>query len=403
MPRGVGRYHSRGPLNRPGMTFLYDVAVLGLGAAGSATTYELARRGLRVVAFDRWAPPHPHGSTHGRTRIIREAYFEHPLYVPLVQRAYQLWARLERESGRPLFRQTGGLMLGPEEGLLVAGARRSAEAHDIPHELLGPAQLRARFPAYQAPPDQVALLEPRAGILSPEACVTAFLDRARQLGAALELGVAVDSWSASDRGVTLDTPHGTFTAGRAVLAAGPWLPELVPALAPALAVERQLQHWFDPSPETAAGTFAPERCPIALWEHAPDRLFYTFPDLGDGVKCGVHHEGELTTPAAVRRTVSDAETAEARDLLAALMPGAAGALRDRITCLYTNTPDHHFLIDTLPGAERVIVASACSGHGFKFASAVGELLAQMAAGETMRFDVAPFRLARLGERIAASG
>ena len=377
------------------MTFLYDVAVVGLGAAGSATAYELARRGLRVVAFDRWTPPHAHGSTHGRTRIIREAYYEHPLYVPLVQRAYELWARLEQESGRALFRRTGGLMIGPEHGLLVTGARRSAETHAIPHELLDPAQLRQRFPAFQPPADAVALLEPRAGVLFPEACVAAFLGRARQLGADLELGVSVESWSASDQEVTLATSRGTFRAGRAVLAAGPWLPELVPALAPVLAVERQLQHWFEPAPGASARAFAPDRCPIALWEHAPDRLFYTFPELGDGVKCGVHHEGEITSASGVRRTVSDAETAEARALLAALMPGAAGTLRDLATCLYTNTPDHHFLIDVLPGAERVIVASACSGHGFKFASAVGELVAQMAAAESPRFDVAPFGLARL--------
>jgi sarcosine oxidase len=375
------------------MTFLYDVAVVGLGAAGSAAAYELARRGVRVLGVDRWAPPHAHGSTHGRTRIIREAYYEHPLYVPLVRRAYELWGRLEEEAGETLFRQAGGLMVGPADGPLVAGARRSAEEHDIPHELLDAAQVRARFPAYAPPADAVALLEPRAGLLFPEACVAAFLARARQLGATLELGAAVESWTAGDGGVTLTTARGTFRAARAIFAAGPWLPELVPALAPALEVERQLFHWFDPADGERA-RHAPERMPIALWEYAPERIFATFPDVGDGVKCGVHHEGETTTADAVRRTIDEEETRQARALLAALMPGAAGALRDRATCLYTNTPDHHFLIDRLPGAERVIVASPCSGHGFKFASAVGELLAQMAVGEAPRFDVAPFGLAR---------
>jgi sarcosine oxidase len=385
------------------MTFLYDVAVVGLGAAGSAATYELARRGLRVVAFDRWSPPHAHGSTHGRTRIIREAYYEHPLYVPFVRRAYELWARLEEESGERLFRQSGGLMIGPASGSLVAGARRSAEEHDIPHELLDPAQVRARFPTFAPPAGTVALLEPRAGLLFPEACVAAFLARARQLGAALELDTPVTAWSTVEGGVRLTTGRATFSAARAIFTVGPWLPELIPALAPALQIERQLFHWFDPAGGDRAA-YAPERSPIALWEYAPERFFATFPDVGDGVKCGVHHEGETTTADAVRRTIGDEETRAARDLLAALMPGAAGALRDRATCLYTNTPDHHFLIDALPGAERVLIASPCSGHGFKFASAVGELLAQLAAEEAPTFDVAPFGLARqaLGERLTSS-
>jgi sarcosine oxidase len=178
-----------------------------------------------------------------------------------------------------------------------------------------------------------------------------------------------------------------------VLAAGAWMPELVPELAPALAVERQHFHWFEPMGDRR--DFAPDRCPIALWELAPDRFFATFPDVGDGVKCGTHHEGELTSPDAVHREVRDDETATERARLAALMPRAAGPLRDRRVCLYTNTPDHHFLIDTHPAFPQVVLASPCSGHGFKFASAIGEVLAQLATGERVEFDLTPFGVGRL--------
>jgi sarcosine oxidase len=371
----------------------YDVLIVGLGAAGSAAAYELARRGLRVAGFDRWAPPHALGSTHGRTRIIREAYFEHPLYVPLIRRAYALWAELEREAGRALFRQAGGLMIGPPDGVLVVGARRSAVEHGIPHELLSAADVRRRFPVYDPPDESVALLEPRAGVLFPEACVETFLELARRRGAELHADEPVVEWEADGAGVTVTTARGTYRAGRLVLTAGPWMPELVPELAPALTVERQHFHWFEPTSDRRE--FAPDRCPVALWEFDRDRLFATFPDLGDGVKCGTHHEGEFTAPDAVHREVRDDETATERARLAALMPRAAGPLLDRRVCLYTNTPDHHFLVDTHPAYPQVVLGSPCSGHGFKFASAVGELLAQLATGEPIAFDLAPFGVARL--------
>jgi sarcosine oxidase len=375
----------------------YDVAVLGLGAMGSATAYSLARRGRRVLAIDRWSPPHALGSTHGRTRIIREAYFEHPLYVPLVQRAYELWAELEKAAGERLLQQTGGLMIGPADGVLVAGARRSAEEHAIPHEVLTAGEVRRRFPAYRPPDDAVALHEPRAGLLLPEACIGAWLDLARRHGAELRLDEPVERWRAEGDGVVVTTARGTYQADRLVLAAGPWMPELLPDLQLPLTVERQLFHWFQPS--GAPADFGPERCPIALWEYDTDRIFATFTDLGDGIKCGVHHEGEITTPEGVRRTVSEEETAETRALLARIMPAAPGRLRDRAVCLYTNTPDQDFLVDVHPAHPQVVIASPCSGHGFKFASVLGEVIADLATGATEAFDLAPFRLARPSMRL----
>jgi sarcosine oxidase len=369
-----------------------DAVVVGLGAMGSATLFELSRRGVRTLGIDRFAPPHTEGSTHGRTRIIREAYFEHPLYVPLVRRAYALWAELERESGRTLFHRTGGLMIGPADGAIVAGAQRSAVEYDVPHELLTADEVRRRWPAYDPPDDHAALFELRAGLLLPEACVETYLDLARRHGAAVHVGERVRGWRAEDGSVAVTTDAATYRAGQVVLTAGAWLGELVPDVALPLTVERQMFHWFEPAsrPELHAAA----RCPLGLWEFERDRMVATFPDLGDGVKAGVHHEGETTDPDRVRRTTTSQEDAAIRALLRRLMPEAAGQLREARVCLYTNTPDRHFLVDAHPAHERVLLVSPCSGHGFKFASAIGEVVADIVAHGESTFDLAPFRLER---------
>lgn len=372
----------------------FDVAILGLGAMGSAVSWQLARRGARVIAFDRLQPPHTMGSSHGRTRIIREAYYEHPLYVPLVRRAYELWNDVERSSGARLFIQTGGLMVGRESGSLVRGALQSALAHNIEHEMLDAAQLARRFPAYHAPRDTVGLLEKRAGMLFPEQCIEAQLGLARSDGAALHLDECVDHWSTSAAGVAIWTTRGEYRADRMIVSAGPWLPRLL-AKAGAqlpLEVERQLSHWFEPEVADDPKYHA-ERCPVALWEMPDGDVFATLPHDGDGVKCGMHHAGAATSPEDVNRVVSQGENAVARELLETVMPGAGGRLLDARVCLYTNTPDRHFIIDWLEGG-RVLLLSACSGHGFKFASAIGEIAAQLAMDGKTWLDLRPFALSR---------
>ena len=369
---------------------MYDVAVIGLGAMGSATSYHLAKRGATVIGFDRFAPPHMLGSTHGRTRIIREAYYEHPLYVPLVRRAYENWATLEREAGERLLHFTGGLMIGPPSGELVTGAERSAMEHGIAHEMLDAEALHRRFPVFRPDEGMVALHEERAGLLLPEACIEACLRLARRSGAELRLTEPALEWRAGDHTVTVRTQAAEYHARRLVIAAGAWLPQLVPDVDLPLRVERQMFHWYTPASD--AESLHASRCPIALWEFEPGRLFATFPDLGDGVKVGIHHEGEETKPDDVRRTISAAEDAGVRALLDRYMPAAAGELRESRVCLYTNTPDHDFLIDTHPAHPAVIMASPCSGHGFKFASVIGEILADLATGRQPAFDLSPFRL-----------
>lgn len=371
----------------------FDIGVIGLGAMGSASTDALARTGASVVAFDRLEPPHTMGSTHGHTRIIREAYYEHPLYVPLVRRAYELWGELARFAGETLLVETGGVMAGPEHGPLFAGAVESARTHSIDHEILSASQLTERYPAFSPRPDWLALVERRAGFLKPERCVSALLKRARQNGATLRTGETVKGWKREHAGIRVETDRSSVVVERLVVAAGPWLPSLLDSVGVRipLEIERQLSHWFQPRMDH--GHFAPAHCPIALWEMPGGDVFATFPNDGNGIKCGMHHAGAPTSPESVSRTVTDAENATARALLEQVMPGAGGTVRESRVCLYTNTPDHHFIIDWAD-AGRVLIVSPCSGHGFKFASAIGEIVALLATGKKSWLDLSPFSLAR---------
>jgi sarcosine oxidase len=365
-----------------------DVIIVGLGAMGSAAAFHLARQGRRVLGLDRFTPQHSFGSSHGQTRIIREAYFEHPLYVPLVRRAYELWDELERLSGRELLRITGGLMIGRPEGVLVTGARTSAEQHRLPHELLTAAEVSARFPALRPADDMVALWEPRAGILFPETCVGAHLTLAQSHGATLHHDERVTEWQSDGDGIRVRTDRGEYLAGQMLLTAGAWIPSLVPGLNLPLSVERQVLCWFTPRSDPAI--FAPARCPIHLWESAPHEFFYGFPDLGDGVKLALHHAGEIADPDSLRRGVDDGEVSAVRELMRRYLPDADGPLRSTGVCMYTNTPDEHFWIDRHSGNPRVLIASPCSGHGFKFSSVIGEVLADLLTSGRSPFDLTPF-------------
>ena len=373
-----------------------DAVVVGLGAMGSATLAELAARGRRVLGLDRFTPPHDLGSSHGKSRIIREAYFEDPRYVPLVQRAYQRWADLERESGRTLMLRTGGLMIGPPRGTLVSGALRSAEAHALPHERMSAAEARAAYPALRVPDDAIVVREPRSGVLFPEGCIAAQLDRARRHGAEFRGDEPAIAWATEGAGVEVRTARCRYRAASLVLCAGAWLARLVPELDLPLAVTRQVLFWFEPAANPER--FAPERFPIFIWEDEPGRFLYGFPDLGDGIKIARHMEGDATDPDRVRREVSADEAKILRAALTRCVPDAEGKLRQTAVCLYTNTPDQHFIVDLHPGNPQVVIASPCSGHGFKFASALGEVLADLATGRAPAFDLGLFRLDRLRAR-----
>lgn len=365
---------------------MYDVIVAGLGAMGSAAVYHLARSGVSVLGLDRFRPPHAMGSSHGQTRIIREAYFEHPAYVPIVQRAYALWDELAREAGTELFLQTGGLMIGAPNSAVVAGARLSAETHRLPFELLSATEISRRYPALRPAEGMIGVLEPRAGILFPEKCITAHLQCAKNVE--LRYDEDVLQWKSDGAGVKVQTDKATYHCSRLVLSAGSWMKSLVPELP--LAVERQVLFWFG----AASGG---RRHPIHLWEHAPGKYFYGFPDIGDGVKVAGHHEGEVTQPDAINRDVAPEEIAAMRRLIAPFLPTVTGPCLDAAVCMYTNTPDGHFLIDTHPVYPEVLLVSPCSGHGFKFSAAIGEIAADWITNRPARFDLSLFRLQRFGK------
>jgi sarcosine oxidase len=372
-----------------GMTSSHEAIIVGLGAMGSAVAYHLARRGCKVLGFDRFHPPHTQGSSHGETRIIREAYFEHPLYVPMVQRAFELWVELEQGSRAVLYRQTGGVMIGAAESELVTGALRSAREHGLAHELIDAAEIRERFPVLQPANDMVGVLEFRAGILFPERCVAMHLERAREAGADLNFNEPVLTWEARGNGVRVFTGRGEYDAHQLIATTGPWVSGLFPELALPFAIERQILYWFEA--QGTADLFDPERCPIHLWQFDGRHFFYGFPDLGQGVKVARHHDGQMTTPDLADRDVSANEVEDIRDLVRRFVPGADGPLRMSAVCLYTNTPDEHFWIDRHPAHPQVLIVSACSGHGFKFASVIGEVVADSLVGGRSRFDLSLFR------------
>lgn len=371
------------------MTTPYDVIVVGLGAMGSLATYELARRGHRVLGLERFASPHTMGSSHGHSRIIREAYFEDPRYVPLVQRAYARWAALEAESGATLFTQTGGLMLGPPDGALVRGARLSAELHSLPHDVISAQSVRDRFPAFHPRDDMIGVWEPRAGILSPETCIAAALDVARGHGAELRMHEAVHGIDEHAAGVTVTTNAGQYTGTSVIVTVGAWTRDLLPELALPLTIQRNVQFWFEPLRNAAQ--FSAQHFPIFIAEYDADApAWYGFPDVGDGLKLALHHHGASVHPDAVDRVVAADEVETVRDILVQFMPDANGPLRAAAVCLYTNAPDEHFIIGRHPERNAVILASPCSGHGFKFASVIGAVLADLALDREPEFDLALF-------------
>jgi len=375
----------------------FDVIVVGLGAMGSAAASVLARQGRRVLGLDAFAPGHDRGSSHGKTRIIRTAYYESPAYVPLVRRAWALWRELEEASGRPLLRLTGGLVIGRPETELVRGTLASARAHNLVHELLDAEEAMRRFPGLRLAPEQVAVYDAEAGLIDPQAAVAALQAQAQAAGADLRHSTPVEQWSVDGDGVRVETRAGRFAADRLVLAAGAWTGQLVPRLARLLTVWRILHVHFAPR---VPGRYDAARFPFALWEDESG-VYSAFPELpGQGVKFGRHDTGEPCTPETARRTAEEQEIATLRAALRRYWPDAGGPVLWYLTCLYTMTPDHHFVIDRLPDTPQVIVCSACSGHGFKFAPAIGELVAQLAT-ETSATAPPLFRLRRLLNRARA--
>lgn len=367
-----------------------DVVVCGLGIIGSAALCELSRRGVRALGIEQYAPGHARGSSHGATRIFRLGYFEHPSYVPLLERASELWRDLSRASGRKLLHVTGIAEIGLPNSALVRGTLASAHMYDLKHELLTADQVMQRFPAFRLPADYVGVFQPEGGFLEAESSIDGFFTLARAAGGEIRSGQTVRLVEPRPGGVRVITDRTVIDADAAIISVGPWLPSLLPDLDAPLRVTRQVTAWLRP---TAPALFLPESFPVFLME-TEDGIHYGYPLDEDGcVKVAKHHHrNEVVDPEQYDRTISAEDEATIRAPLSEHLPAANGALATAQTCLYTVTPDHDFIIDRLPG--RLIVASPCSGHGFKFAPVVGEILADLAMHGTTDYDISRFRLSR---------
>jgi sarcosine oxidase len=372
----------------------YNAIVIGLGAMGSATLFHLAKRGSRAIGFEQFQAAHSFGSSHGDSRIIRETYFEHPLYVPLVQRAHDLWRELEEESGKRLMTINGGLMIGPRDGAVISGTLRSAREHSLPHAILTAGEVHERFPPFCLDEKLVAVFDPRAGFLDPELCTTAHVDGARRAGADVHFDEPVVEWNADGEGVSVKTSKGNYRADRLVVAAGPWCSGLLADLELPLTIERQVVFWLEPGTDSAQ--YDASRFPIYAYEFEPGTICYGFPRLARGVKAAVMHSGELASdPKKVDRVVKVRDEEALRAAIRPVLPDLSTApARGSDVCLFTNTPDHDFIIDFHPRHPQVLISSPCSGHGFKFASAIGELQAELLIDGRSRFDLTPFRIER---------
>lgn len=355
----------------------YDVIVVGVGGMGSAAAYHLADRGFDVLGLERYDVPHAQGSSHGYSRIIRLAYHEHPSYVPLLRSAYEEWRALEAEHGASLLHETGSVAAGPPGNEIFEGARESCEEHDIDHEVLSSAELNERFPGYDVPDDYRAIFQPQGGFLVPENCIVAHVEGAQDRGAEVRARTKVESWTPlDDGGVAVETENDRFEADSLVLAGGAWTGKLVPELEPVLTPERQVVGWFQPEDPDR---FAPESFPVFVVA-TDETEIYGFPvHAVPGVKIGkYHHREETVDPDEMNREPTPADERLLRELAEEYLADAAGPTMRLETCLFTNTPDSRFVIDAHPDHPQVTVAAGFSGHGFKFASVVGSVLADLA-------------------------
>ena len=369
----------------------YDVVVVGLGGMGSAAAYHLAARGQRVLGLERHTPAHDKGSSHGGSRITRQSYFEDPAYVPLLLRSYELWEQLAHDSGEDVISLTGGLFLGREDSLTVAGSLRASREWDLPHELMSAAEVHRRFPTFSVADDEVALYEEKAGFVRPEVTVSAHLSLATRAGADLHFSEPVASWESTSGGVRVTTAKGTYEAARLVIAPGAWAPQLLADLGVPITVERQIMYWFEPL--RGMGAYTADKHPIYIHEDAEGTQIYGFPAIDGpnrGAKVAFFRRGQVCTPDTIDRQVHDHEIDAMRAQVDRLLPGLPTRYIDAATCMYSNTTDQHFVIAQHPAHDNVTVACGFSGHGFKFVPVVGEVLADLATTGTTAHPIGLF-------------
>jgi sarcosine oxidase len=369
-----------------------EVAVVGLGSMGSQALWQVARRGVSAIGIEQFVPGHDRGSGHGESRIIRSCYQEGPQYVPLIQAAFQHWRELEQETGKQLLTENGALFIGDPDGSYLGDVLRTAEQYDLPHEMLDEGEVRRRFPQHRLAPGEGAFWDLQAGFLRPEAAVRAAAGRAEQLGARVATAERVEAIEEHQAHVEIRTPGGTFRAEQAIVAAGAWTEKLLHELRLPLWVERQVMLWFRAlHPEE----FAPGRFPVFIRERGGDRTWYGFPTLdGETVKAAVHHDGPEADPDRLDREIHDRDRDPVEKLVAANLPGLEPAPLRGVACMYTNTPDGHFVLGRPPGLQRIVMLGPMAGHGFKFASVVGRIGADLAVDGSTELPIDSFSPAR---------
>src|SRR5579885_463547 len=372
----------------------FDAIVVGIGGMGSAAAWQLARRGRRILGIERFDIPHAMGSSHGITRIIRLPYYEDPRYVPLLRRAYELWREIEAASGERLLIITGSIDAGPEDGELFQGALASARLHNLAHQVLTGSQLVERFPAYRLPISHRAVYQPEGGFIASERAIAAHVRAAQSAGAEIHARERVLEWTPrADRGVSVITDKGRYEASTLILTAGAWMGEMVPRLGGLAVPERQVLAWLHPHrPEL----FEPARFPVFNVAVEEGR-YYGLPIFEvPGFKFGrYHHRGEtVTSPDGLRREPDAEDERMLREFADRYFPDGAGPTMALRVCMFTNTPDEDFIIDRMRGFPQVLIASPCSGHGYKFCSVIGEILAEMAVDGRTRHNIDFLRLER---------
>ena len=373
----------------------YDAIVIGVGGMGSAAVYHLARRGLQVLGLEKHAIPHEMGSSHGYSRMIRYTLQEHPSYVPLVRRSYELWHEMEETAGEELMVTTGSIRAGAPDSPFFLNAQEACDLHSIPYEILTASEVNKRFPGYRFPEEISSVYQADGGFLLPERCIVTHVQAAERAGADVHSQETVLDWEVRGDGVQVRTDRDTYTAGRLVVTAGPWAANLVPELAAYAVPERQVMGWFQPKrPEL----YAADAFPV-FGVFTEEGRYYGFPSHAvPGFKIGrAHHLLQKVDPDAIDREVHPEDEDILRQGVNRYFPLAAGKLLDGKTCMYTNTPDEHFMIGTLDGQPQVSVAAGFSGHGFKFASVIGEIMADLAQNGATEHDINLFRLDRFKE------
>jgi sarcosine oxidase len=378
----------------------FDAIVIGVGSMGSAACWFLAKRGQKVLGLEQFNTPHENGSHAGQSRIIRKAYFEHPDYVPLLERAYNNWRAFELESGSSLYHRTGIVYLGKNENENISGIRNSARLYDVPLENLSHEECKKRFPSFNVPGDFDVIFEPDAGFVTPERTIESYVGESRKNGAVIKTNTPVLNWRQDINGIRVITEAQEYTCEKLVVTAGAWTSGLIPELKSQLQVTRQVLAWVTP-PDS--GPFTLESFPCWFIEDPSVGTFYGFPILPQskfggpsGLKLAHHHPGMTCSPEDIHGDVPMPEKEKLQDFLRTYLPSAGDHITHVKNCLYTYSPDSDFIIDHLPGyANRVVVASGFSGHGFKFVPVVGEILADLAMKGRTDLPIDFLRLKRL--------